>query len=379
MGCRTWHPAPRGEPVFVGAELSGWLARTGFSAEAAAELLVFGQRAAAAELLVSSVGLAACGQLGWLRGGFARRWSDPGGSVLAGACDVGPYRARRAAVAAQAGPLTLRLDEAERGTLLRFRGDGGAPRVVLEGPGGQRVEAPADGTPVADDGFLVLQDPGEAVTHVAIRRPAGTWRVTTSAGSPPIRSVDSAAVLGRPRLRAAERHGSQRVLRWRLRAVPGQRVTFAEEGRDSANVILRTARSRGKVRFTPAAGTARARRIVAIVEQGGAPRDTLTVARYTAPAWRRPAKPRRLRVRRKGTTLIATWRRAAGAARYTVFATSADGDREVFMRKGSQRRLLIRDVQRNHRARVEVAGLRSDNLAGPRARVDVKPVWPRRD
>jgi hypothetical protein len=278
-------------------------------------------------------------------------------------------------VAAQDGPLTLRLDAAPRGTLLRFRGNGGPPRVVLEGPGGQRVEAPADGTPVADDRFVVLQDPGEAATFVAIRRPAGTWRATVPTGSPAIQGFDSAAVLEPPRVAArVSGKAGKRVLRWRLRALPGQRVTFAEEGSDSANVITRTSRARGKVRFTPAAGTGRARRIVAIVEQRGAPRDTLTVTRYTAPAWRRPAKPRRLRVKRKGTTLIATWRRAAGAARYTVFATSADGDREVFVLPGGRRRVRIPDVQRNHRARVEVAGLRSDDLPGPRARVNVKPA-----
>ena len=88
-------PNPRSEPVFVSAALAGWFARGTFSAEAAAELLVFGQRAAGAELLVSSVGLAACGQIGWLRAGFGRRWSEAGGNVMAGSCDVGPYRARR--------------------------------------------------------------------------------------------------------------------------------------------------------------------------------------------------------------------------------------------------------------------------------------------
>jgi hypothetical protein len=249
---------------------------------------------------------------------------------------------------------------------------------VLEGPGGQRVEAPADGTPLADDRFVVLQDPGNAVTHVAIRRPAGTWRVTTPADSPSVEGFDSADVLAPPRVSArVTGKGAKRVLRWRLRPLRGQRVTFAEEGSDSANVIAGTTRARGKVRFTPSSGAGRARNVVAIVEQDGAPRDTLTVARYTAPAWRRPAKPRRLRVRRKGTTLIVTWRKAAGAERYTVFATAADGDREVFVLPRGRLRLRIPDVQRNHRARVEVAGLRSDNLPGPRSRVDVKPVRPR--
>ena len=222
----------------------------------------------------------------------------------------------------------------------------------------------------------MLQDPGEAVTHVAIRRPAGSWRATTAAGSPAIASVDTAAVLERPRVsaRVSGGKGAARVLRWTLEARPGQRVTFAEQGRDSANVIHRTTKARGTVRFTPSVGAARARTIVAIVEQDGTPRDTLTVARYTAPVWRLPAKPRELRVRRQGTALVVTWRGAAGAARYTVVATTSDGGREVFVRDGNQRRLRIPGVPREDRVRVDVAGLRSDDRAGPRARVVVKPV-----
>ena len=275
--------------------------------------------------------------------------------------------------------MTLRLDDAARGALVRFRGNGGPPLVVLEGAGGQRMEARADGTPVADGRFVVLQDPGEAVTYVAIRRPAGTWHVTTPPGSPSVQGIDSADVLERPRVTArVSGKGDKRVLSWRLSALAGQRVTFAEEGRDSANVIARTTKARGKIRFTPSTGSGRVRKLVAIVEQGGTPRDTLTVARYVALPPRRPAKPHQLRVRRKGTTLIATWRRVPGAAGHMVFATAADGDREVFVLPAGKRSVRIPDVQPSHRARVEVAGLRSDNLAGPRARVDVKPVRPRK-
>jgi hypothetical protein len=43
-------------------------------------------------------------------------------------------------------------------------------------------------------------------------------------------------------------------------------------------VIAKTSASRGRARFTPASGNARARRIVATVEQSGMPRDSVTVA-----------------------------------------------------------------------------------------------------
>jgi hypothetical protein len=259
--------------------------------------------------------------------------------------------------------------------MVRFRGSGGAPRVVLEGPGGQRVAASDDGSPVVNSRFVVLQDASESATHVAIRRPGGSWRVTVPEGSPTVAGVDSADVLERPAVSArVVGKGARRTLTWKLSPRSGQRVTFAEEGGDSAAVIKKTSAARGRVRFTPAAGNGRARRIVATVEQSGTPRDSLTVARYKAPSWKRPARPRGLRARRSGSSLVVTWRQAAGAARYMVFVTSADGDREVFLLPARKRRLKVRDVKKDDRASVQVAGLRSDNAAGPAAKVRLRPV-----
>jgi hypothetical protein len=366
---------PRRKPVFVGASLDGWLSRTNFGAEGVAELIVLGVRAARAEMVLSNVGWAACGQLGWLRGGAAQRWSERDPSIMGGSCDVAVYRARKTAHAAQGGPMTLRLRDSSRGTVLRFRGNGGPPRVILEGPGGQRVAASTDGSPVVNRGFVVLQDADSSATHVAIRRPGGRWRVTVAEGSPPVTGVDSADVLEPPSVTARVRgRGSKRTLSWRLRRVPGQRVIFAETGRDSARVITKTTAARGSVRFTPADGNGRARKIVAMVQQAGAPRATLTVARYTAPPWRKPARPSRLRVRRKGSNLLVSWRRASGAARYMVFVKAADGERELFVVPARKRRLRVRGVKKTDRALVRVAGLRSDNAAGALATRRVKPV-----
>jgi hypothetical protein len=187
--------------------------------------------------------------------------------------------------------------------------------------------------------------------------------------------VDSADVLAPPSVTArVGGRGSKRTLSWRLRRVPGQRVIFTETGRDSAHVITKTAAARGSVRFTPADGNGRARKITALVQQSGAPRAALTVARYTAPPWRKPARPRRLRVRRSGSNLLVSWRRAAGAKRYMVFVKAADGEREVFFVPARKRRLKVRGVQKDDRALVRVAGLRSDNTVGALATRRVKPA-----
>jgi hypothetical protein len=147
-----------------------------------------------------------------------------------------------------------------------------------------------------------------------------------------------------------------------------------EKGRDSTEVIARTSRATGRARFTPAAGKARSRRILAVVEQSGLPRDTLRVARYRAPAPRRPGKPRKLRVRRRGASLVVSWRPAAGAQRHMAFVRAADGEREVFLVRGRKRRIRVRGVERSHRAIVQVTGVRFDGLPGRAATAKVRPV-----
>jgi hypothetical protein len=57
-----------------------------------------------------------------------------------------------------------------------------------------------------------------------------------------------------------------------------------------------------------------------------------------------------------------------------VYVTSADGDREVFVLPARKRRIKVRDVKTDDRALVQVAGLRSDNAAGPSATVRLRPV-----
>ena len=103
--------------------------------------------------------------------------------------------------------------------------------MILEGPGGQRVAASDDGSPVVNQNFVVLQDAEGSATHVAIRRPGGSWRVSVPEGSPTVAGVDSADVLAKPSISArVQGKGSKRTLSWRLQRLPGQRVTFHREG-----------------------------------------------------------------------------------------------------------------------------------------------------
>ena len=364
---------PAKQPVFVQSELNGWVDQKGFNVEAAAQTYLLGVQLSRAEILASTVGLAGCGQLLWLRAGFGYRWVGNVLNVMGQACDVGPYRATRARIS-QAGSTDLSFN-GDDPVVIRIEGEGGAPDVALTGPGGPRIETPlVPGGPPGDERHILLQDEQNGVTFVALHHPRGDWSVETMAGSAPIRSVQTADVLDRPEVSArVTGRGSARTLKWRLRRMPGQRVRFVEHGPDVNRVLESTSRATGRVRFRPAFGSAGPRTVEAIVVQNGLPRDTIVVARYTAPAPARPQRPRKLRARRRGSALRVSWRPGRGAASQRVVVRRPRGRRDLLVLKRSKRKLRIADVARDERVTVEVAGLRRDNVPGPSAKRTVKP------
>jgi hypothetical protein len=279
-------------PVYVEGVLRGWVdGSAGFAAYAGARVDVLGLTLAGAEVLVSNVGIAACGKVTWLEAGFGYRWETGELAVMGPwACSVGGYEPvlerPGAAAGVAATPVALSLPASERGLVLKLHGDGGAPRVTLAGPGGRSVTTPAgDGEPLANDEFVVLQDEAAETTIVAIRRPRGEWTLTELPGSPPVTQVEQAAVLPEPSVDAAVRGPrDEPELAWRLEPRDGQVVTFVEEGSEVARVLGRTAEASGRMAFDPAEGPAGERRIVALVEQDGLLRERVVAATFTAQA-----------------------------------------------------------------------------------------------
>jgi hypothetical protein len=364
---------PAKQPVFVQAELDGWVDSKGFNVEAAAQTYLLGVQLSRAEVLASTVGLAGCGQVLWLRAGFGYRWAGRVLTVMGQSCDVGPYRATRARVA-QAGPTRLAFD-GDDPVVIRIDGDGGAPDVALTGPGGFRITTPLvpSGAP-GDARHILLQDEENDATYVALRKPRGSWSLEPMPGSAPIRGVQTADVLKPAKVSArVTGRGAARTLSWRLRPQPGQRVRFVEDGPDVKRVLTTTTRANGRVRFQPGFGSRGTRSVVAIVEQNGLPRDTITVARYTAPAPARPQRPRRLRAKRRGSAVVVSWRPGRGAASQRVVVRRPRGRRDLVVVKARTRKLRIRNVDRDERVIVEVAGLRRDNVPGSAAKATVKP------
>jgi hypothetical protein len=196
---------------------------------------------------------------------------------------------------------------------------GGSGDFTLAGPGGRTISTAA---PPSDVSVIVVREPG--TTLIALKRPAGgRWTVT----GPGVTGVAAARGLPAPHVVArVTGHGTARTLRYRVRAAPGRRVTFAERGARTFRVLGVARGASGRLRFTPGDGRAGRREIVARVSENGIDRPSYTVARYVAPR-PRVTPPRGLRVARHGSTLAVRWRRADGAASYSVVVATADGRR----------------------------------------------------
>ena len=227
--------------------------------------------------------------------------------------------------------------------------------MTVSGPGG-----------TGDGGALVLRDVEGRHAYIAIAAPrAGRWTLTPKPGSSPVTALRRGDGIPAPRVTArVSGRGHRRTLHWSLRAIPGQTVRFGEEGRGSAGAIVTTGKARGSKRFAPADGPAGRRSIVAVVEQAGMARARIVAGRYAAPAPQRPAKPKRLTLRRAGGALQVRWKRAAGARDYRVRAELSDGRRLLLtVRKNS---LRLPAFGARETAKVSVTGLR-DPYAGPAA------------
>lgn len=185
----------------------------------------------------------------------------------------------------------------------------------------------------------------------------------------------AAASAGTPVKASVKGKGRKRSLRFRMPGAPGRRVTFAEEAKRVYREIGATAKARGSFRFRPAPGPGGKRRIVAILEQDGVPYDKLTVARYKAPPSRRPRRPRRVHLRRRGGKLVLSWAKVRGARGYEVrVSLPRDGRRLLFFPAPKRHALRIRGIERTDVARVRIAAIGADLRTGRAAKAKLKPA-----
>lgn len=307
-----------------------------------------------------------------LAGGLGYYWGGPL-DPFAG-CDLAPFRAK---VSAQ-GSATSAGFQVAKGLPqlgLKLSGKGSAPAVTLTGPAGQTLSSAPDGGQASNDVGAIGPYAGSSDTYALLNEPqAGSWTVTVSDGSAEIAGLATAEGLPQVKIEARVRKlgGRKRELIYDARKIDGQRISFYESGKGAYSLLgrARGTGGKGKLRFSAADGPKGRRLILAAVESFGAPREQLSVASYKAPKPIRPAKPKRLRARRRGGRLALSWKRARAAKRYVVAVALKDGRRlELSTRRP---KLKIPDVPGIDSARIKVAGLKTDNTPGPAAKTKLK-------
>lgn len=363
-------PDPQKQPVYFAATLNGALEGSAFDVDVNTSVkLNFIDLTVGAEVLISDKGLAACAHLsafgfGWSPG-FGYDWGG-GLSLMWSGCSVGPWETLNVGQAT-ASAVSREVKLHSGSSLLQLKGSSGAPKVTLRGPDGQHVSVPLNSVkPLKLPGFMVLQDPADSITWIAIQHGGGIWRVTPEGFRSAITAIRDAPLLPNPKVTGqVSGKGRRRTLSWALRSIPGQRVIFWEKGKDVARIIGSTSKSHGLLHFTSAPGYSRRRTIEAQVFSYGHPRTDLTVTHYESPGAPRPGKVTRLKLTAaSGGAIKVSWSQAPSAQRYRI-EVDTNGSHITELTPGRAHSIVIRDVVPIRNATVRVSGELSDGLRGP--------------
>jgi hypothetical protein len=323
------------------------------------------------DAVVSSKGIAACGH-GTIYTPFpitvtlgaGYHWGD-GVVIWIRSCNLGEFvqHVQTSSAHAAAGTRSFTLPAGLPSAEVRIDGIGAAPNLTVRGPDGQTATTPASGIG-AQGRFTLVRTPKLNATWIEIEHPpAGTYTVSTAAGSAAIGSLATAD--GLPPASVSGRiggSGSHRVLRYSVRRRPGQLVTFLEGSHKLATV----AGGKGSIRFTPGAGPLGTRTVVAQVTLAGLPNANVTVARFTVRRLPRLGRAGRLRVQRRGAVLRISWRAVSDARRYAVYVHGSDGQVHALTVTAARHSAVVRGIARVSAGTVTITAIRLRDH-GPRA------------
>jgi hypothetical protein len=319
--------------------------------------------------LVSSNGIAVCWSqsilIGHIDVGVGYHWGDSFPDIYLWGCDVGPYRAT-ASAASGAGPRHFALPGGLPFATVRVRGSTDAPMVTLNGPHGERLVTPTTGNTFFDKRFALLRQPETKTTYIGIKHPsAGTWTVTTQAGSSPITELVSANGLAPPQISArVRRGGTADILAYHAKPEPGQAVTFFEQGPATWRVIGRATAPSGHLRFTPGPGPGGVRKVVALISHHGIVTKRLQLSSFVAPSPALPGTPAHVRVSRHSGHLSVSWAATHDVQRYAVTVTLSDGRRRLLTTSAKRRTVRVAGVGPTVSGSVRIAGLTATNRSG---------------
>jgi hypothetical protein len=370
------------DPISVDGGVSGWVAGAhNWDIEGAVKgcvSVIIGDACADAKLLASDIGIAGCLEIFGEGVGAGAQWTNTfpfltNFDAFTG-CDLGPYRPTKPTARSAAAVQHLTVPGGLPVVAWSIDGTGGSPPdVTVAGPGNATVSV-SQGAPFVRNSTFFAVESKNGRTYVLVNHPAaGDWTITAN-GAVPITRIRQAVGLPQPSVKAkVSGRARARVLHWTLRPLAGQVVRFAEIGKDVRRVITSTGRASGSVRFAPADGPAGRRTIEAIVQQGGQPRKTITVASYSAPGMLRPGKARALKLTRKGTTVTVRWRAQPGRFRNAVYLVLSDGRRLLRFVPANKHSVSFPGVAAALVVKATVTGLTSGNTKGPAASATLKP------
>jgi virginiamycin B lyase len=339
-----------------------------------------------ATAVISDEGAALCGSALGYTVGIGESFNPPPlNQVLAiknlslnmGGCDIASYqplgaggRPGTARGRAAASSYAFTVPAGERTVILQLKGAGGAPRVTLHGPAGRVIDT-AVGVIINSDEFVAPQQ-ASATTLIELRgRNAGRWTLVPDAGSPRVVTASVTHEVGKPRITGyVTGRGNQRVLHYALTPQVGMRVRFVERGVGGATTIGVAHAASGRIRFTPSDAHRGTRMIIAVIDENGMPRPSVTITRYVAAA-PRAGRPTRLTARRVGATLRVAFGPAPLATAYHVLVWLGDGRVLLYALPARTRRLAIPNVRRGERVVVSVVGLYY-GTPGPRIALGVR-------
>jgi hypothetical protein len=244
--------------------------------------------------------------------------------------------------------------------------------VTVAGPDGEQIASSAEAT-TSKDNMVLIESAPEKATYLFVDEPAGgAWAISANSGSSPIASFAVADGLPPASVKAkVSGKKRQRTLSYTVKQIPGQKVTFAEQGIAGGSRIGVASKAKGKIAFAPGEGPGGKRNIIALIEQDGRVRDNRQVASYVAPPPARPGKPGKPRLKRTKKGLRITWRKAPGAASYRVrVILSRDGRRLLQLTKAPS--LAVPDLLPKEKVTVAITGIGRNTRAGPTVRATVR-------
>jgi hypothetical protein len=288
-------------------------------------------------------------------------------------CDLDKYETTDGsqAKAAQAGGgVTLKGGMPEAG--VKIIGTASAPKVTVAGPTGEQISS-SSGRTTNQDNMVLIESPSQKTTYLFVKSPAaGAWAISANQSSSPIASFEVANGLP-PASVTAKVTGKKRkrTLSYTVKQIPGQKVTFVEQGSAGGTLIGVAQKAKGEIAFAPGEGPGGKRNVIALIEQSGRVRDNRQVASYVAPPPERPGKPGKPKLKRTKKGLRIAWRKARGAASYRVrVVLERDGRRLLQLTKAPS--LAVADLLPKEKVTVAITGIGRNSRAGPTVRGTVR-------